>query len=308
MEQNIQVWYHSGCMDGFGAAWAAWRFFGQKASYIPVSYSQNIPQTNGCTQLYIVDFSYRPGELSQLHSRVPHITILDHHASAEEYLREIAERPADSSHLSMDTPPAGIFCSFNMEESGASLSWQYFHGDVEWIKDLSNERTFIAYLRDRDLWKFELPQSKVFSIGMQSRPHIMAGWDVIARFRSEQDKVKEEGRIIEKHQQHQMDMICRNTVLVDIGKWLRIPCVNTTVYASEIGEKLCMDYLDAPFSLSYRDIVEKKREWSIRSRQGFDCREVAEMYGGGGHKGAAGFYTTQDFYFPYSSLIEEDRG
>ena len=37
-EKNIVVLYHADCLDGFGAAYAAWEKFGDTAEYIPVQY------------------------------------------------------------------------------------------------------------------------------------------------------------------------------------------------------------------------------------------------------------------------------
>ena len=33
--KNIVIIYHTDCRDGFGAAWAAWKKFGDSATYIP---------------------------------------------------------------------------------------------------------------------------------------------------------------------------------------------------------------------------------------------------------------------------------
>ena len=45
---------------------------------------------------------------------------------------------------------------FDMNHSGARLSWDFFHPGKLPPK-------FINYIEDRDLWKWELPSSKEFS-------------------------------------------------------------------------------------------------------------------------------------------------
>jgi nanoRNase/pAp phosphatase (c-di-AMP/oligoRNAs hydrolase) len=46
---------------------------------------------------------------------------------------------------------------------------------------------------------------------------------------------------------------------------------------------------EAPFVAAYFENEKGQRVWSLRSRAGFDCSEVAKRLGGGGHPQAAGF-------------------
>ena len=46
MKNNI-VLYHAGCPDGFGAAWACWKKFGDNAEYMPVSHGSPPPNVEG---------------------------------------------------------------------------------------------------------------------------------------------------------------------------------------------------------------------------------------------------------------------
>ena len=43
------IYYHADCIDGFGAAYAAWRHFGQNASYHPMHHGDawQIKETAG---------------------------------------------------------------------------------------------------------------------------------------------------------------------------------------------------------------------------------------------------------------------
>jgi len=69
-----------------------------------------------------------------------------------------------------------------------------------------------------------------------------------------------------------------------------VPVVNATLFFSEVGEEVCQRYPDALSAAHYLDWPDR-RQWGLRSRSGFDCSEVAQRYGGGGHPGAAGFTT-----------------
>lgn len=88
---DTYVLYHGNCYDGFGAAYAAWRVFGDDATYIPVVYGQPFPPEVpvGAT-VYILDFSYPRDELIEHHGWSKKLVVLDHHATARDALTRIA--------------------------------------------------------------------------------------------------------------------------------------------------------------------------------------------------------------------------
>ena len=88
--------------------------------------------------VYVLDFSYPRNTVIELwknHS----LTLLDHHKTAQESLTGLPG------------------CLVDLSKSGAALSWQHFHPDQK-MPDL------LAYVQDRDLWKFELPNSREISL------------------------------------------------------------------------------------------------------------------------------------------------
>ena len=137
------VLYHAHCSDGFGAAWAAWKRLGETATYMPVRHGVPPPPLPDCTRLFLVDFAYPAEQLVQLRESVPHITVLDHHKSAQAALADIQERPP---RFETDQAPPGLFALFDMEESGATLAWQYFHPETDCPE-------LLRYIKDRDLWR-----------------------------------------------------------------------------------------------------------------------------------------------------------
>lgn len=67
----------------------------------------------------------------------------------------------------------------------------------------------------------------------------------------------------------------------------KVLCVNATVLSSEIAGALAEN---RPFGVCWFERGDGKRVYSLRSRDGgVDVSEVAKMYGGGGHRNAAGF-------------------
>ena len=130
----IKVLYHANCTDGAGAALAAFIAMGDTAEYIPVQYGYPPPMYGPSDIIYIVDFSYPRSVLMDMADRVSMVVVLDHHKTAK----------ADLEGLEHDNMK--VF--FDMNKSGAVLTWEYFHPDRP-------TPLLFNHIQDRDLWKFE---------------------------------------------------------------------------------------------------------------------------------------------------------
>jgi oligoribonuclease NrnB/cAMP/cGMP phosphodiesterase (DHH superfamily) len=260
------VLYHGNCTDGFGAAWAAWRRFGNEAEYIPVSYGLPVPAMDPWSEVYILDFSYPREtllELSQTHALV-HVE--DHHKTAQEAL-------------------AGLdFCHFDMNRSGAVLAWKYFFR-------IAPVPQLLKYIEDRDLWRFDLTDSREISAWLSSFPFDFELWTrLVERVELGDISSIEEGAAILRAKNQAVENMARHSRKMRLGDHV-VPVANATVYFSEVGERLCELYPDAPFAAYFLLRADHMVQWGLRSRNGFDVSEVAKLYGGGGHPGAAGFVT-----------------
>lgn len=63
------VIYHGHCMDGFGAAFAAWHFLGDKAQYVAMQHGLPAPDVEG-RNVAIVDFSFNLEIMKALMTKV----------------------------------------------------------------------------------------------------------------------------------------------------------------------------------------------------------------------------------------------
>ena len=68
MNSNVLILRHGNCSDGAGAAYAAWKKFGDSAEYVEVHYGNPPPDVTG-REVYILDFSYKP--VSYTHLTLP---------------------------------------------------------------------------------------------------------------------------------------------------------------------------------------------------------------------------------------------
>jgi len=256
----IVVIYHGNCHDGFGAAWAAWRALGDRATYIPAQYGQPMPEIPDGAVVAMVDISYPRDQLEELAKRCAELTVLDHHATAREDLEGVP------------------FAIFDMNKSGARLAWEFWHPHEPLPK-------LLAYVEDRDLWRWELWGSRAVSAALSSYPMLFHVWDYL---KDNIDLLISEGESILRFTDVQVEMMCQQVRFLELGGYT-VPVVNASAFWSEVGEYLLEKYPDAPFAACYYDRGDGVRHWSLRSRPDFDVSQVARQYGGGGHRQAAGF-------------------
>lgn len=253
------VLYHAPCYDGFGAAFAAWRAFGNDATYIPVNYGQGPPMLPPDARVLICDFSYPREELLALRTEVEYLWVLDHHKTAQEEL---------------DGLP---FVEFDLRHSGAWLTWMHLWGQPVPL--------FVEYLQDRDLWRFALPDSKGISYALRAYPFDFEVWNELF---NDVERLREEAPVVMRLVEQMVSSMCVHQRMEDIGGY-EVPTVNATVLFSEVGDELCRLHPSSPFTAYYLDRGDGNRQWGLRARGDFDTSVVAKSLGGGGHPGASGF-------------------
>jgi uncharacterized protein len=280
------ILYHGNCTDGFGSAFAHWlkynsphfhhfSTFGNTAedfSYIPVNYNEPPPRMDYNSRVFILDFSYPRTVLEQLRKDHYELTVLDHHKTAEQELKDLS------------------YCTFASNKSGAILAWEHFQDPSEPIP------LFFQYIQDRDLWQFKLPHSKEVSIAMKMYPHDFYIWEELFRqsIRDSMQTLIFEGALLLKFQTQQIEESCAHYTIVNLLGY-KIPMVCCTRFFSEVGERLCELCPESPFSMYFSIRSDKSVQCGLRSRPGsFDCSVVAKKLGGGGHQGAAGFILSME--------------
>lgn len=313
----IQVWYHANCCDGFGAAFAAWLKFCDKAKYVSVAYGEPMPAAEPGDIIYILDFSYPVVDLVTLARRVENVVapkhwpgrmvvVMDHHKTAAEELTK--ERLAEAMGEEAVDGPDGVIkvknlrVQFNQRKSGCVLAWEWFHED--------RVPQFFRYLQDRDLWKWKLPHSREVNAAIRSYPMNFRSWVEISGMRFDDwgyrlKWLKTDGAAILRAQAQlveQMAARSRRMVVDTKARQVReadgkaggdgvyeVVAANAPVFQSEVCERLLEVYQTVGIAAVYFDTAEGKRVFSLRSRDGVDCSVVAKAMGGGGHAQAAGF-------------------
>lgn len=256
--------YHKDCLDGFGAALAAWKNYGDNADYIPAHYGDTPPDVTHKT-VYILDFSYPRDVLIKMAKQANRIVILDHHQTAEHDIRSlINDRIIDGR--------------FSTTESGAMMAWRYFQSSIP-------APGLIEAIMDRDLWSFKLVQTRKITAALMTLSMDFKLWDLFLDD-DHLDELIQDGSAILQYQNACIDKaIGKKVERVELAGYT-VPCINCTHLISEIGNELAMGH---PFAVLYFDTADE-RIFSLRSESnGVDVSEIAKQFGGGGHKHAAGF-------------------
>jgi oligoribonuclease NrnB/cAMP/cGMP phosphodiesterase (DHH superfamily) len=279
------VLYHAGCWDGFCAAWVARKAM-PDANFIAVHYGEQPPIV--CHRpVFILDFSYKRDVMKQIIGQAHSVCVLDHHKSAQAELDFPSCTPEQ-----MKDGTGRIYIRFDMGKSGGRLTWDYFFGD-DYAKKYSNADDLrpwlVDYTEDRDLWRHELPQSRLANAALRSFPLSFDGWDLIARYKDSPESWAGfcgQGEAILRREKQIVDDHIRHAREIKMAEH-KILAINATVLLSEIAGELAKG---RPFGACYFDRSDGKRVWSLRSApDGVDVSEIAKQFGGGGHKNAAGF-------------------
>ncbi len=286
------VIYHDKCMDGFTAAWAIWKRWGDAPAYVARNYGMAPDIDCKGKHVLIVDFSFPEAELRGLAiDGAASVVILDHHKTAAADLApfqiERDGKPAfvgQSQILDAIDACGPIIAMFDMERSGAGMAWDFADDDAE----LRLSRPMLVNLvEDRDLWRFELGDtSKLLHLALTSGPATFDRWD---QADADIDGFVSRGQAIAGYRDQLVDEIVQraSAVVIDGKHGLGVDCPYGL--ASDVCHRLLEDWPYAEFAAA---IVrgEHSISYSLRSRD--DCADVsaiAKKFGGGGHRNAAGF-------------------
>jgi len=267
-DKPIVVIYHKRCPDGFGAAYAAWKKFGDTAEYIPAGYGDEALGGLEGKEVYLLDFSYEiPGEMERLAKVTKRFVALDHHQSSKELTQIAPEHVYDESR------------------SGASIAWAFFHPDTPLPR-------LMQYLEDGDLYRYALPETRdVFSY-LVVQPDDFQLWDALAKTLDD-DAARTTFLIKASAYTEYFELLAK--ISVEAAKKVRfenMDCYFTTAMPSitmrsYVGNALYEKL--PPIAL----VVSAHPDGfgvSIRSDKTVDVSKIAQKYGGGGHPGSAGFF------------------
>lgn len=281
------VLYHSNCTDGFAAAYSAWKGLSGNATFIPVNYSQPFPdiELTADDTVYLLDFCYPFEVLQKVLPKDSTIIVIDHHKTMQETFEKIVSCE--------DWIGTGVF---DLNKSGAVLAW-------EWFMQGEDVPVIIQHVQDRDLWKFDMPATADVIAGLRALKdsHKFEVFDTLVydgggNYASEMlKKLTTMGSVLNDKTTKDCEGYARSgsekirTILFHGHK---TALYNTTSLISDIGAAVLRNGEGYDVSLSFFVSSDLKMIFSLRSYDkgsNVDVSSIAKMYGGGGHRNAAGF-------------------
>lgn len=280
------VMFHYPCQDGLTSGWIVSDYHTKNSKQIelyPIAHGTpiNIDLFVG-KKIIICDFSPELKVLNQIEQVAESIIILDHHITAQKAL---------------ENKPYAIF---DMNKSGAGITWEYFY-------PTQPMPLFIQMIQDRDLWKWEINQSKEFTSGFVTVSSTIeqSNFDSLFLLFTKLLNNKEEitfyielGKIMTKLTENKSKTIGDEHLkkLSDFnfnGSMYKVCIVNCSYdITSEVGNYISSNHL-VDFAVLWRYHNPSSNYYvSLRSCGDIDVSIISKLYGGGGHKNAAGFSTT----------------
>ncbi|KKN87462.1 hypothetical protein LCGC14_0259170 [marine sediment metagenome] len=272
--------HHAGCADGICGALVLWLGLGRRGALLPVQYGDAPPdiKTIEGREVWIVDFSYPRGILEDMNAEASNIMVLDHHKTAAENCEGLD------------------FCTFDSTRSGAKIAYDLMlglgrlRGEPPDLVDVLG--VLVAYVQDRDLWTWELKNSKEISAWLASWPRTLESWyELLCRVTHLGfGRMVGEGQALLRNNDNLISSMAKQAEAVD---WipescppLRVLLVNSPVLHSELAAKL-LAARECDFVCVWRR-TKDKFVYNLRSTT-VDVSQIARALGGGGHAKAAGF-------------------
>jgi len=281
-ERQIVILYHGKCPDGFGGAYAAWKKFGDNAEYIPMKYGKPIPNDMEGRDIYFIDFCYEQEDMDALAKIAKSIIVLDHHKGVELVAKSFN----------------GVF---DTNQSGATITWKYFHQEEP-------EPFLFKYLKDYDLFRFSLPDTKAINAYITLEPYTFERWsEIIAELENPEtrEKIINLGRIYAQHSDALIEHIASSAHLIEFeGHICYLSGTVLQAFTDYIGHTLAEK--QPPFAIMVRPTADGLHV-SLRSINGFDTTILARKYGGNGHPGASAFRIPWGAPVPWKTAEKEDE-
>lgn len=298
----MKVFFHDD-VDGLTAAVLVELHFPEKTcKLIPYDYTIPFPTelVNRNEEVWILDISFSESTKNELHDlmhRTSKITWIDHHISSIEL--EIRSSLIYKASGLRDT-----------RYSSAALCWMYLNS----LKDFSKLPLFIRMISDSDTARHEIPEAFEFMLGLELKMRSDYS-EIIQQLIKESNQKCERNRSICPFLVGLSPLLDR---LIEDGKAI-------LGYKMRLSESYEQNYLnkgkidgheayilnclaEIPM-ISMKNLGNnsemfvgfmydgRKNQYIYRlysDNPEIDCREIAEKYGGGGHRCAAGFRHTRN--------------
>ena len=283
--KEIVIAYHTDCLDGFGAAYAAWKKFGDSADYLPLKHGSVPPleQLSG-REVYMVDFCYPQESMDAILKAAKSFVVLDHHEGIQDVIESMPNHVYDA------------------DRSGATIAWGYFHPDTP-------VPTLLKHLEDQDLYRFAMPDTRAIDVYLNGFDFSFDLWDTIA---ADLDDPEKHAAIMTKANAYleyfnhlvKLSIDHAHPIMFEGHKVLMANTSPMKTLKSAVGNALAKKM--PPFGLVL-SVHPKGLGVSARGDGTVDLTVIAKKYGGNGHPKSAGFVFPYSSEMPFTSAEEHEH-
>lgn len=275
----MKCFYHSADLDGHCSG-AIVRRFMPECELIGINYGQEFPwgTIEDGEEVYMVDFGLQPfSDMERLNS-ICKLHWIDHHKTA-----------IDDAHKAGFLASGGQ--SLEIGKAGCELAWEYFSAF-----DASDA---VRLLGRYDVWDHSDPRTLPFQYGMRQNENTYPDndelWSDLLLDDEAITEVLRHGQLILDYENAQNRKFCKSYSFETELSGLSGVCANRGFTNSKVFDSV-YDPEHHHLMITFCRLKPPAGKWTVSlysTREDVDCGVIAKSFGGGGHKGAAGFQCDQ---------------
>lgn len=258
---------HRKCSDGIAACWVAKKYAQLADNVVFLDHEAGMPLEHDVTGKTVLMLDVVSSNFDDLAAVALHIHVVDHHVTNKKYL----EKYKTSRNVTV---------TYSEDKCAAKIAWVTFAktNQYPW---------WINVVDDRDRWVWTHEDSKALSKAIYCK--LMN--DEIDEFNDWSDAqiatAKQCGQKMLEEDQKGIDRMTSNAIPASFGRYSVLITSGSGRFFSEVGNILAKK-CDIAAMWSY-DLERDEWKVSLRSIGNVDVARIANRFGGGGHKHAAGF-------------------
>ena len=268
-----KAYFHSADFDG-KCSGAIINHFIKGVEFYPINYGEDFPwdDIEADDIIFMVDFCLQPfDQMIKLLNRVgfANLTWIDHHITAIN-----------------DYEQSGVLINGkrDVDKAGCELTWEWFNGEE---RDMPE---FIRLLGRYDIWDHSNPRTLPFQYGMggfdNTEPDAIV-WKQLFHGQLDTLDICNTGGDIQRYIKNENKMYCNAAFETELDG-LKCIALNRMFTGSLLFESIWdSTKYDAMLVFGWRNGM-----WTVSlytDKEGVDVSKTCKKFGGGGHKGAAGF-------------------
>lgn len=286
---SVVIAYHRADMDGRCSGAIAYKYFlEQKIEPILVGIDYDDPEStltkyaNPNNSIVILDFCFNtPDKILDLAERVKKLVWIDHHVSV---IRKLDLKRADAIK--------NMVYILDLNYAACELTWKYFYTSLP-------TPHAVTLLGRYDVWKHdEVPYCREFQLGIKAddtSPNNLHLWGLLLDTKHYSmtfvNHIINEGKIIFKYVNQDNADYINSFAFPARFEGLKAVCVNRGKAGSTIFDSIT-DRTQLDLLITFyqgKNGVYSVSLYKANPDSDIDVSKLASKYGGGGHKGAAGF-------------------